>query len=75
MVLLALTEKTYEPLCLSPPILLAFLMLHLLIATASTHRARELHALCIDPLFLIEDPLSFLLAPDPLLLAGIEENT
>ena len=39
-----------------------------LLATTSTHRVSEIHALCIDPPFLIQNPWSFHLAPNPAFL-------
>ncbi len=57
VILVAVTENTYEPLRLAPPKLLALKVLFL-IAAASTRRVSELHALCMDPPFLLENPLS-----------------
>lgn len=60
MVLLAFTEKPYEiPLCLAPPKLLTLKVLFY-IAAASARRVSEIHALAIDPLCVLENPLFFL---------------
>ncbi len=64
VILVALTEKPYEPLRLAPPKLLTLNVLFL-IAAASACKISELHALCFDPPFLLENPLSFILAPNP----------
>ena len=67
VVLVALTEKPFEPLRQAMPRLLTLKMLFLL-ATASARRVSELHALCIDPPFLIQNLLSFHLGPNPAFL-------
>ena len=36
-----------------------------LLAATSTRRVSQIHALCIDPSFVIQNPWSFLLAPNP----------
>ncbi len=64
VILVAFTEKPYEPLHFAPPKPLMLKVLFL-IAAASNRSISELHALCIDPPFLLENPLSFLLAPNP----------
>ncbi len=67
VVLAALTEKPFEPLRQATPRLLTLKTLFLL-AASSARRVSELHALCIDPPFLIQNPLSFRLAPNPAFL-------
>ena len=44
------------------------LKVSLLLATASTHRVSEIHVLCIDPPFLMQNAWSFHLAPNPAFL-------
>ena len=67
MVLAALTAKPSEPLRQATPRLLTLKTLFLL-AAASARRVSELHALCIEPPFLIQNPRSFRLAPNPAFL-------
>ncbi len=57
VVLVVLTEKSYAPWHLAPP---RWLMLKVLFLLAFIHQVSELHALCIDPPFLIQNLLSFL---------------
>ncbi len=66
MVLVALTAKPFEPLRQAMPLDLMPKVLFLL-AVASARRVSEIHALCIDPPppFLIQNPRSFHLAPNP----------
>ncbi len=64
VVLVALTEKLYESLRLVPRKLLTLKVLFLIVV-ASTHWVSELHVLCIDYPFIIANPLSFILAPNP----------
>ena len=66
-VLAALIEKLFEPLRQAMPRNLMLKVLFLLAAT-SAHRVSEIHALCIDPPFLIQNPRSFRLAPNPAFL-------
>ena len=47
-----------------PPKLLMLKVLSLITAT-SAHWVLELHVLCIDPLFLLENPFSYLLVLNP----------
>ncbi len=58
MVLAALIEKPFEPLRQDTPRNLTLKVLFLFAAT-TTHRVSEIHALCIDPPFLIQNPQSF----------------
>ena len=67
MVLAALIEKLFEPLHQATPQNLMLKVLFLLAAT-SARRVSEIHALCIDPPFLIQNPRSFRLAPNPAFL-------
>ncbi len=67
VVLAALAEKRFEPLCHALPQLLTIKTLFLLVA-ASACQVSELHALCIEPPFLIQNPPSFCLAPNPAFL-------
>ena len=67
VVLAALIEKPFEPLRQATPRNLMLKVLFLLAAT-SARRVSEIHALCIDPPFLIQNPRSFRLAPNPAFL-------
>ena len=67
MVLAALIEKPFEPLRQATPRNLTLKVLFLLAAT-SARRVSEIHALCVDPPFLIQNPRSFRLAPNPAFL-------
>ncbi len=67
MVLAALIEKPFEPLRQATPRNLTISVLFLLAAT-STNRFSEIHALCIEAPFLIQNPCSFHLAPNPAFL-------
>ncbi len=67
VVLSALIEKPFEPLRQATPRNLSLKVLFLLAAT-SAHRVSEIHALCIDSPFLIQNPRSFRLAPNPAFL-------
>ncbi len=62
VILVAHTEKPFEPLA-SPKLFM--LKVLFLIAAASARQVSELHALCIDPPFLLQNPLSFILALNP----------
>ncbi len=61
-------EKPFEPLhhAMHQNLMLTVLFLF---TTTSTRRVSEIHALCIDPPFLIQNPRSFRLAPNPAFLA------
>ena len=65
--LAALIEKPFEPLHQATPWNLTLKVFFLLAAT-STRRVSEIHALCIDRPFLIQNPRSFHLAPNPAFL-------
>ncbi len=67
LVLAALIEKLFEPLCQATPRNLTLKVFFLLAAT-SARRVSEIHALCIDPPFLTQNPRSFRLAPKPAFL-------
>ncbi len=67
VVLAALIEKPFEPLRQATPRNLTLKVLFLLAAT-SVCRVSEIHALCIDSPFLIQNPRSFRLAPNPAFL-------
>ncbi len=67
VVLAALIEKPFEPLRQATPRHLTLKVLFLLAAT-SARRVSEIHALCVDPPFLIQNPRSFRLAPNPAFL-------
>ncbi len=67
VVLAALIEKPFEPLHQATPQILTLKVLFLLAAT-SARRVSEIHALCIDPPFLIQSPRSFCLVPNPAFL-------
>ncbi len=71
MVLAALIEKLFEPLHQATPQNLMLKVLFLLAAT-SARRVSEIHALCIDPPFLIQNPRPFRLAPNPTFLPKTE---
>ncbi len=64
VVLAALTEEAFEPLCRATPKDLPLKALFP-VAAASALRVCEMHALCINPPFLIQNPRSFHLAPNP----------
>ncbi len=66
MVLVALI-KLFEPLHQPTPQNLMLKVLFLLSATCAC-RVSEIHVLCIDPPFLIQNPRSFYLAPNPVFL-------
>ena len=68
LVLAVLTVKPFEPLRQGTPQDLTLKMLFLL-AVTSALRVSEIHALCIDPPFLIQNPRSFHLAPNPAFLS------
>ncbi len=67
VVLATLIEKLFEPLRQAMPWDLMFKVLFLLAAT-SARRVTEIHALCINPPFLTQNPWSFRLAPNPAFL-------
>ena len=67
VVLAALNEKLFEPLRQPTPWDFMLKVLFLL-ATTSARRVSEIHALCIDLPFLIQNPQSFCLAPNPAFL-------
>ncbi len=67
IVVAALIENPFEPLHQAAPWNLTLKVLFLLGAT-SARRVSEIHALCIDPPFLIQNPRSFRLAPNPAFL-------
>ena len=62
-----LIENPFEPLRQAMPRDLTLKVFFLLAAT-SARRVSEIHALCIDPPFLIQNPRSFRLAPNPAFL-------
>ena len=68
LVLAVLTVKPFEPLRQGTPQDLTLKMLFLL-AVTSALRVSEIHALCIDPPFLIQNPWSFHLALNPTFLS------
>ncbi len=67
VVLAALIEKLFEPLRQATLRGLTLKVLFLLAAT-SAHKISEIHALCIDPPFLIQNPHSFCMALNPAFL-------
>ncbi len=70
VVLAACIEKPFEPLHQAMPRDLMFKLF--LLAATSTRRVSEIHAFCIvPPPFLIQNPRSFCLAPNPVFLPKI----
>ncbi len=67
MVLAALIEKPFEPLCQATPRDLILKVLFPLAAT-SARRVSGIHALCVNPAFLTKNPWSFRLAANPAFL-------
>ncbi len=64
VVLAALTKEPFEPVHQDMPWELTLKVLFLL-ATTSARRVPEIHVLCINTPFLIQNPRSFCLAPNP----------